>query len=72
MKRHARTTTLDAKFLLHHAMKKTRYVDTSWIEGHAMRVHIDLKFRLLHAALIKGCLHVRLQTIRISETNQYT
>lgn len=65
MKRHARTTTLDAKLLL-------RYVDTSWIEGHAMRVHIDLKFRLLNEALIKGCLHVRLQTIRISETNQYT
>ena len=27
---------------------KTRYVDPSWIEGHAMRVRIDLKFRLLH------------------------
>ena len=27
---------------------KTRYVDTRWIEGHAMRVRIDLKFRLLH------------------------
>ena len=28
--------------------EKTRCVDTSWIEGHAMRVRIDLKFRLLH------------------------
>ena len=32
-----------------------------------MRAHIDLKFRLLHEALMKGCLRVRLQTIRISE-----
>jgi hypothetical protein len=28
--------------------EKTPYVDTRWIEGHAMRVRIDLKFRLLH------------------------
>ena len=28
--------------------EKTRYVVPSWIEGHAMRVRIDLKFRLLH------------------------
>jgi hypothetical protein len=28
--------------------EKTCYADTSWIEGHAMRVRIDLKFRLLH------------------------
>ena len=27
--------------------EKTCYADTSWIEGHAMRVRIDLKFRLL-------------------------
>jgi hypothetical protein len=32
--------------------KKTRYVDPSWIEGHAMRVRIDLKFRLLHERLL--------------------
>ena len=66
MKRYARTT-LDAALVLHHAVKKTRYVDTSWIEGHGMRVLIHLKFRLLHEALMKGCLRVRLQTIRISD-----
>ena len=31
---------------------KTPYVDTRWIEGHAMRVRIDLKFRLLHERLL--------------------
>ncbi len=30
---------------------KTPYVGTRWIEGHAMRVRIDLKFRLLHERL---------------------
>ncbi len=34
--------------------EKTRYVDTRWIEGHAMRVRIDLKFRLLHER-IRAC-----------------
>jgi hypothetical protein len=28
--------------------EKTCYADTRWIEGHAMRVRIDLKFRMLH------------------------
>ena len=32
--------------------EKTRYVETSWIEGHAMRVRIDLKFHLLHERML--------------------
>ena len=32
--------------------EKTRYRYTSWIEGHAMLVRIDLKFRLLHERML--------------------
>jgi hypothetical protein len=34
--------------------EKTRNVVTRWIEGHAMRVRINLKFRLLHER-IRAC-----------------